>query len=152
MDANETTFGIEIESTIPTGALPVGSYTNGATSDLLPAGWTVKYDSSIRAGRGRQGAEIVSPVLKGADGLRQIKAVCQTLNQLGARVNRSCGLHVHVGYEHDMTKIQRLTNLVANFEKAIYASTGTVNRERNHFARPISQLGNADALIQSQTS
>ena len=69
MNANELTFGVELETTIPAGAIPVGSYHNAAAAVGLPVGWNVKHDGSIRAGRGRQGAEFVSPILRGADGI-----------------------------------------------------------------------------------
>ena len=41
--------------------------------------------------------ECVSPVLKGKDGENQLKTVCDTLAEVGATANRSCGLHVHIG-------------------------------------------------------
>jgi hypothetical protein len=83
-------------------------------------------------------AEIVSPVLKGADGLRQLKAVCDWLNAVGAKVNRSTGFHVHVGFDRrDKAGLRRLVSLVANFEKALYASTGTHSREQGDYCRPV---------------
>lgn len=52
-------------------------------------------DSSIR---GNDPIECVSPILKnGKPGFDSLKACCDTLNEAGARVNRSTGLHVHVG-------------------------------------------------------
>lgn len=41
--------------------------------------------------------ECVSPVLSGTEGRNRLKIACDTLVQAGARVNRSCGLHVHIG-------------------------------------------------------
>ena len=85
-------------------------------------------------------AEIVSPVLKGADGLRQLKAVCDWLNGAGAKVNRSTGFHVHVGFcRADKRGLRRLVSLVANFEKALYAATGTRSREQGHFCQGIQE-------------
>ena len=83
-------------------------------------------------------AEIVSPVLKGADGLRQLKAVCDWLNGAGAKVNRSTGFHVHVGFcRADKRGLRRLVSLVANFEKALFAATGTHSREEGSYCRPV---------------
>lgn len=56
--------------------------------------WKIVTDSSIRASRG-VGREIVSPILEGADGLEQLRKVCEALGEWGARINRSCGLHLH---------------------------------------------------------
>ncbi|WP_149495368.1 hypothetical protein [Roseiconus lacunae] len=39
----------------------------------------------------------------------------------------------------------RLISLIANHEKAIYASTGTRRRERNQWAKQIKSYGNKDA-------
>lgn len=51
-------------------------------------------DSSIQ---GEMPIECVSPVLKGKSGFSDLKKCCKTLNEAGVRVNRSTGLHVHVG-------------------------------------------------------
>jgi hypothetical protein len=41
--------------------------------------------------------ELVSPVLKGRDGLLEVARVLTALNTLPIEVNKSTGLHVHVG-------------------------------------------------------
>ena len=51
-------------------------------------------DASIQ---GEMPIECVSPVLKGKSGFADLKKCCKTLNEAGVRVNRSTGLHVHVG-------------------------------------------------------
>jgi hypothetical protein len=139
INANDLTFGVELEVTLPYGTCPVGGYHNGIQVPQLPVGWKAERDCSIQPGPGYIAAEIVSPVLKGADGLRQLKAVCDWLNSVGAKVNRSTGFHVHVGFDHqDATGLHRLVSLVANFEKALFAATGTHSREQNHYCQGIS--------------
>lgn len=81
--------------------------------------------------------EVVSPVLKGEDGVMQIKTVCEWLARVGATVNRSTGLHVHIGTEHSPETLKKLVTVVANFEKAIYATTGTKARERGRFCQTV---------------
>jgi len=56
-------------------------------------GWKIVGDGSVR---GRNPFELVSPVLSGRDGIEQIQKVCAVLAAKGAKVNSSCGLHVHV--------------------------------------------------------
>lgn len=51
-------------------------------------------DASIQ---GEMPIECVSPVLQGKKGFSDLKNCCKTLNEAGVRVNRSTGLHVHVG-------------------------------------------------------
>ncbi len=52
-------------------------------------------DASIR---GEYPIECVSPILKGnSRGFNSLKSCCTALNQIGAMVNKSTGLHVHIG-------------------------------------------------------
>ena len=52
-------------------------------------------DSSIH---GDNPIECVSPILEGNDnGFESLKNCCKTLNEADAKVNRSTGLHVHIG-------------------------------------------------------
>jgi hypothetical protein len=138
VNVNDLTFGVELEVTLPIGTCPVGSYHSGVQVPQLPDGWKAERDCSIQASPGYMAAEIVSPVLQGADGIRQLKAVCDWLNSVHAKVNRSTGFHVHVGFRRDDKRaLRRLVSLVANFEKALFAATGTHSREQGSFCRPV---------------
>lgn len=138
INVNDLTFGVEFEVTLPHGACPVGGYHSGIQVPQLPVGWKAERDCSIQAGSGYMAAEIVSPILKGADGFRQIKAVCDWLVSVQAKVNRSTGFHVHVGFDRrDEKGLRRLVSLVANFEKALFAATGTHSREQGRYCQPI---------------
>lgn len=81
---------------------------NHATKDH----WKVVPDASV-AGDGYYGVEVVSPPLKGRETWWQIEAVCDTLDELGAVVNRSCGLHVHV--DADDLAVGEIQNLVRTY-------------------------------------
>lgn len=67
--------------------------------------------------------ECVSPVLKGKQGLAALENACGTLNLAGADVNRSCGLHVHIGargiteqqYANTFVNYMHLERLVDTF-------------------------------------
>ena len=91
MHASDLTFGIEIETIAPTSAirehgLEIGSYYHGRQVPYLPAGWIAKSDTSIRTTGNGVGCEIVSPVLRGEEGLRQVFEVVKTLEEKGHRV------------------------------------------------------------------
>ena len=108
MNANEFTFGIEIETIAPNSAvqndgLRIGPYKRGIQVPYLPTGWKAEADGSIDNSAGGHKCEIVSPVLRGAEGLAQVLAVVQTLEAKGHRVNVSCGVHVHVGWDRTWT-------------------------------------------------
>jgi hypothetical protein len=64
-------------------------------------------DCSIQ---GNNAIECVSPVLSSsANGLKSLKVVCEALNEVGAKVNRTTGLHVHVGLKNiDLTHYKNL--------------------------------------------
>lgn len=68
-------------------------------------------DSSIE---GINPIECVTPVLKGRNGLAALKNACATLNAVGAKVNKSTGLHVHIGAK-DLTPAQ-YCNVFYNYQ------------------------------------
>jgi len=132
-------FGVEIECTLPRDLCPVvGGYHSGVQIPDLPPGWNAQRDGSIRHRGDRVGVEIVSPVLRGAEGLQQIKTVCDWLTARRATVNPSCGLHVHVDLDKTQQNTKAVLTVVANLEKGLYASTGTKSRERGSYCRPVS--------------
>ena len=60
--------------------------------------------------------ECVSPVLKdNTDGHGSLKKCLKTLNEAGAQVNESCGLHVHVGVEEYTD--EEYINIFKNYQK-----------------------------------
>lgn len=70
-------------------------YNSGYTHQVMSS-WKIVTDASVMGGY-----ELVSPPLKGRAGLDQLKKACAALDAAGARVNRSCGLHVH----HDVSDL-----------------------------------------------
>jgi Putative amidoligase enzyme len=149
VDVNEMTFGIEIETTMPAAAVArVGGHGNGCQVEWLPQGWLADADPSIRADYPRRGVEFVSPVLKGKEGVRQVIDVIRMIVIKGGKVNASCGLHVHIGFnKRNPAKLRALVALVANFEKAIYASTGTTRRETGSWCHSFQGFGSLDAAM-----
>ena len=65
------------------------------------------YDGSIC---GSNGCEVVSPIL---NNLNSLKKVCKVINEAGAQVNKSCGLHVHFGAK-DFT-IAQWVRIIRNY-------------------------------------
>lgn len=54
--------------------------------------WVLKHDGSVRG----YGLELVSPILGGEAGFTQLETVCRVLASVGATVDASAGLHVHI--------------------------------------------------------
>jgi len=74
--------------------------------------WKITTDSSV--GTRGEGWEIVSPILQGTDGLKQLKVVCQVLKDLEAKVDSTCGTHIHIDARtlnlEEMKSIGRIYN------------------------------------------
>lgn len=70
--------------------------------------WKLVTDASVQRGDGNnRGWELVSPVLKGEQGMRTLELVCTVLDGLGVKTNSSCGLHVHLGAKNFTTEQMR---------------------------------------------
>lgn len=127
-------FGIEIEFILRNEA-GVNLYEKVATA-LTIAGvearaegynhttrrhWKVIYDASV-GGSGYAGIEVVSPILHGQKGLEEIEIVCGALEGIGAKVNKTCGLHVHHDARRlrgDDSKVQRVVEIYNRAEKVM---------------------------------
>jgi hypothetical protein len=121
----------------------IGAYHHGLQVGYLPEGWTAQRDGSLHSSRpNAMGCEIVSPVLKGAEGLAQVAEVLQVLQAKGHRVNACCGVHVHVGWAGDERALARLVTIASYCEKGIYAVTGTKSRERGAYCGGVRKYGN----------
>jgi hypothetical protein len=148
MDAKDLTFGVEIETIAPTRlcreeGLRIGGYHAGQQVPYLPAGWKAEHDGSIRSPGGMP-CEIVSPVLRGEEGLEEVYRVVKTLEEKGHRVNATCGVHIHVGWKAawGAEKLARLVTIVSYAERGLYAITGTKNRERGRYCGGVRKYGN----------
>ena len=74
------TFGVELETCRSSSVYP---------NDMI--NWKAVYDGST------SGLEYVSGVLQGNKGLKTIQAMCTHLNDYDARVDKTCGVHIHIG-------------------------------------------------------
>jgi hypothetical protein len=149
MDAKDLSFGVELETIAPDSAvrndgLRIGSYRHGIQVPYLPAGWTAEADGSIDNSGGGHKCEIVSPILRGEEGLKQVAEVLRTLEAKKHRLNASCGCHVHIGWHRDWPSeaLARLVTIVAYVEKGLYAITGTKSRERGRYCGGVRKYGN----------
>lgn len=104
---SERTFGVEIEFFGTTRdivktkmeALGLVAWKAGRSENVGEGVWKITTDGSVtRTGTNEYcGLELVSPILKGAQGYMELKKALTALKQAGARVNITCGVHVHLG-------------------------------------------------------
>lgn len=113
------TFGVEIECLIDRGAITSKLYENNVKFQYEGYNHTdnksyFKFvtDASIH---GENPIECVSPVLSGKKGMSDLRKCCKALNDAGAQVNKSTGLHVHIGAE-SLTD-EAYINVFKNYKK-----------------------------------
>jgi len=74
--------------------------------------WEVTNDWSIKnpilPSSGHGGLEIISPVLRGTDGMRRAQAVISALQNEQFETNRSCGLHIHIESGRDLPTLKKI--------------------------------------------
>jgi hypothetical protein len=147
------TFGIEIETigqsreTLAYALQTVlggtahhtgGSYDAWEVADASGRKWKLVTDGSLSAPRERQ-AEVVSPILRYED-LDQVQEVVRALREAGAKVDGSCGIHVHVGTAPFETKhIINLAKLVYQQEDLIVAALGVQQRRLSSFTKKVDE-------------
>lgn len=97
------------------------------------AQWKVVTDASVD-----DGFEVVSPILRGAEGMEEARKVFEALKAAGAKVDRRCGFHVHVD-ARDLA-----VNQVANVVKAYVQYEESFDK-----LVPASRRGNANRFCMS---
>lgn len=97
--------------------------------------WKIVPDATVR-----NGAELVSPPLRGEEGRRQVELASEALIAAGCKVDKRCGLHVH----HEVTrlKVEDLRRFVTGWFNSRDAIDKLVAPSRragqNHYCRELS--------------
>ena len=136
-DFSRLTFGIEIECyNFTRNSLIVAASANGLSvrSEGYNHTDNDRYFKIVSDGSliGENSQEVVSPILNGNNGLNSLKTLCDALASVNARVNRSCGLHVHIGAAS--MSDEHYCRLVRNYqaiEKAIDTFMAVSRRANN---------------------
>lgn len=136
-DFSKLTFGVEIEcydvvrnDLITKGTLKgLAVRSEGYNHADNQHYYKIVSDASLQ---GVNSNEVVSPILQGNDGLNSLERLCEALNEISAKVNRSCGLHVHIGAAN-MTDAHYI-RIVRNYQKleAVIDSFMPLSRRGNN--------------------
>lgn len=106
--------------------------------------WKAVGDSSIC---GHSGAEVVSPILK-YDDIEDLQKVVRALRQGGAKVNESCGIHIHVDAgAFEVPAIVRLAKLWARKEKLLKHSFEVFRARGESYCWDMNRHGFMDRLF-----
>lgn len=159
------TYGVELEYTGASRekiAKAVAEATGGATwyegyhlsnwVVKMPDGrkWNVERDASVTGSDYDKGGEVVTPVLTYAD-MDLLQKVVRAMRKAGAKVNGTCGGHVHVGAKAMTPKqIQSLVKVFYRQEDLILKAAGVrrdrlgwyTRRQNNGFVEKIAAMRN----------
>jgi hypothetical protein len=147
-------FGIEIELTGPGRDIILGAL-RGIGIDANSTGyratngsrWELKSDCSV----GGHGLELVSPKLYGTAGIAELERVLAAINSVGATVNRTCGVHVHIDFRNrTVRQIKDAIRPILRSQDAFYQMVAP-SRRTNHYSAPwtqrsIDQFDNTNSL------
>lgn len=102
--------------------------------------WSICSDSSVTGSSCGKGGEFVTPICTyqdiEKDGL--VQQCIRALKKAGAKVDSSCGLHVHVGADkHNAKSLKNLAFTFRAKEALIYKAVGAQDRMHNYYCRPI---------------
>lgn len=169
IDINDLTFGVELEVIMPrtnhsevgraalavamndAGVLTRHEIYNHRTRDH----WKIVTDGSI----GHENAEIVSPILRGESGFANLRTAVTAIDAFGCRVNRSTGLHVHVGarglFDRQVGFFKELVRTYSKFEPVLDSIVAVSRRATNNtYCQPVrwreefEEAGTIDDLCQ----
>ena len=146
----ELKFGVEIEffganyktviEQLRAEGIEVADFT-GYTHKVMSQ-WKITTDSSVtHKGTGLNiGLELVSPVLYGDEGLDELEKVYKVLNQCGAKVDTSCGTHVHFDIaDYTVADMVSFLNLYYK-EHTLINYLVPPSRRKNTYCRDIKSL------------
>eukprot|EP00197_Chlamydomonas_leiostraca_P004618 CAMPEP_0202864066 /NCGR_PEP_ID=MMETSP1391-20130828/4456_1 /ASSEMBLY_ACC=CAM_ASM_000867 /TAXON_ID=1034604 /ORGANISM="Chlamydomonas leiostraca, Strain SAG 11-49" /LENGTH=499 /DNA_ID=CAMNT_0049543771 /DNA_START=147 /DNA_END=1643 /DNA_ORIENTATION=- len=118
-------FGLELETVVVGKGDDDRSWLEDHLSAHGAAGWRVVNDDTIEDAHDTErawlGAEFVSPILQGAEGIAQVHRMAAALKPLPLEVNTTTGLHVHVSTSSGFTTahLARLAQLFMYLEPAL---------------------------------
>lgn len=102
--------------------------------------WSCMSDGSITGGSGSQSnGEVVTPICTWAD-LDVVQTVVREIRHAGARVDSTCGVHVHVGVpaeRFDAAALVRLAKLTYQQEPLIFAALRVASHRAERWAKPV---------------
>lgn len=105
--------------------------------------WKLVTDGSLS---GNDTFELVSPILEGESGLRELEKVCWVLDLCDVKVNNSCGLHVHMdAADFTINTWKNLALSYKNIENVINAFMPNTRRD-NRYSKSLSRISESRIL------
>ena len=119
-----------------------GTYDTYTVRDAQGRTWKVVSDSSIdEEARGNREAttsyrvEVVSPICKYED-IPTVQEIVRQLRHNGAKVNSSCGIHIHVdASRHSPQTLRNIVNIMASKEDLLYKTLQVASWREMEYCR-----------------
>ncbi len=113
--------------------------------------WKIVTDGSLN---GANTFELVSPILQGEEGLAEMMKVCRVLKQSGAKVNNSCGTHVHINAQNfSLEQWKRIYINYSKLETVIDKFMPTSRRgNTNTYCKGFSNIRNFEIMVNTATN
>jgi hypothetical protein len=143
---NDLTFGIEIE-TVGLEKIEIAKAINRVVGGYLDNGrnfviddqqrvWKVVRDGSLN---GSVNGEVVSPILRYRD-METLQNVIREIRQAGARVDYSCGIHIHIGADNISPEAAiRLAKTVNKYEDIIFEALNVKSNRRERYCQSVNR-------------
>lgn len=134
-------FGVEIEFCTDEDIYSWADMLRSTTGITVRAyGFSRDYDSwKLVPDCSVNGWELVSPILHGDDGMAQVEKMAMALKSNGAKMSRSCGLHVHV--DASDFSFANIMDAMKRYEQNEYVIDQSVAEHRrghrNNYAEPM---------------
>lgn len=113
-----------------------GVYKAWTVDDAQGRKWTVESDSSVTTDGGEQ-CEFVTPKCT-YDDIPTVQECVRALRKAKAKVNSSCGLHIHIdGANHTPKSLKNLVFTFRAKEDLIFKAVGTQRSRLGHWCKPI---------------
>jgi hypothetical protein len=97
--------------------------------------WKITRDSSIHCNNDLDSCELVTPILKFED-IETLQEVIRKLRRAGAKVDESCGTHIHIGAErHTGKTLQNLINIFYSKDTLLYEALKVRSEGVNHYCK-----------------
>lgn len=99
--------------------------------------WSICSDASVTGSDTGDGGEFVTPICTYGD-IEKVQECVRALRKAGAKVDSSCGLHIHIdGANHTAKSLKNLVFTFRAKETLIFKAVKTQAYRLDHFCRPI---------------
>lgn len=114
-----------------------GVYNKCVVTDRTGREWTIERDSSVNTQNGGEQCEFVTPKCN-YDDIPTVQECVRVLRRAGAKVDSSCGLHIHIdGANHTPKSLKNLLFTFRAKEDLIFKAVGTQQSRLGRWCKPI---------------